>query len=334
MRRSDIATVVIGRNEGARLAPCLQSTRDWRTIYVDSASCDGSADQARAAGVEVIEIDPAAGLSAARGRNAGLDRLSTDSSIRYVQMLDGDCVLEPGWITNAAAALDADPGVGAVIGELRERTPHPSVYAWLCGVEWERPAGPADSFGGIVLLRAAAIGDVGRYSAEMIAGEDIDFAIRLRAAGWRISAIAAPMAVHDSALRHFRQWWRRTMRSGHAFAELHARHRNALPAGLARSRARILFWGGIVPAALLAGLVLAAIHGSPWLMLSGAALLLVVAQILRISLRESQSRGLWRGFRIAFFLSIGKIAEMAGILRYAIGHRRGGQKRLIEYKQR
>ncbi|RYD94375.1 MAG: glycosyltransferase family 2 protein, partial [Sphingomonadales bacterium] len=223
------------------------------------------------------------------------------------------------------------PGLGAVLGTLRESDPDASIYAWLCDVEWDRPTGTARTFGGIVLLRSAAVRTAGRFSARMIAGEDVDFALRLRAAGWRISVIEAPMAVHDSSLRHFGQWWRRTVRTGHAFAELASLHPEA---GFARNCRRILFWAGAVPATILTGIILAAIAGPGWLLLSALAALLVTAQLLRVGLRERRRHGPARAFSLALSLAVGKYAEMIGLLRYGYDQRRGRRPTLIEYKDR
>src|SRR5689334_3570543 len=74
-----VGAVVIGRNEGDRLARCLDSltahpgqesrgTRIGRSsvIYVDSASTDGSVELARGRGVETIELDLSIPFTAAR----------------------------------------------------------------------------------------------------------------------------------------------------------------------------------------------------------------------------------------------------------------------------
>jgi len=332
MGRSDVAMVVIGRNEGSRLDRCLRSARDWRIVYVDSASTDGSADLARIAGAEVIEIDPASGLSPARGRNAGLDRLTADSAIRYVQMLDGDCELAPGWIEAGAAALDADAGLGAVTGQLREIRPDESIYNWMCDVEWTAGSGGRALFGGNVLLRADAVRSLGGYRVDMIAGEDPDLAIRLRAAGWTIGALPAPMARHDAAMTRFGQWWRRTVRAGHAFEALVERHPCSPFHDFARSRRRILGWAGIVPLIALAGLLLAILADRQWIVLTIAMLLLVIAQWLRVGLREARRHPRDRAFGFAFFLAIGKYAEMIGLIRYRLDRWRGRPSRLIEHR--
>lgn len=320
MSRTDIAAVVIGRNEGARLDRCLASLNGLRAVYVDSGSADGSSDRARAAGLEVIELDPRHGFSAARGRNAGLERLIADPRIAYVQMLDGDCALAPGWIAAGAAVLDADPGLGAVAGELREANPDASLYAWLCDVEWTAPTGPAPLFAGNVLLRADAVRRTGYYRPDMIAGEDPEYAIRMRAAGWDIRRIADPMAMHSADITRFGPWWRRTLRAGHAFAELNALHPGSPLHDFGRNRRRILFWGGAIPLVALAGLMLAALDPH-WALLSAGAVLLTLAQLLRVGLREMRHRRPARAFVLALFLGVGKYAEMIGLLRYHLSRR-------------
>ena len=105
---SAVGVVVIGRNEGERLARCLATVcgRGSAVVYVDSASRDGSPAAARAAGAEVLELDPSRPLSAARARNEGFARLAAVApAVEFVQFVDGDCEIAPGWIEAALAAI-------------------------------------------------------------------------------------------------------------------------------------------------------------------------------------------------------------------------------------
>ena len=138
---ADLAAVVIGRNEGARLIACLDSLAGQvgRIVYVDSGSIDGSAEAARARGADVVALDGAAPFTAARGRNAGLERLAEGGLPALVQFVDGDCTLAPGWIGTARAALEADPGLAVVCGRRRERHPEASLWNRLIDREWDRP---------------------------------------------------------------------------------------------------------------------------------------------------------------------------------------------------
>src|SRR5262249_14110962 len=74
------------------------------------------------------------------------------------------------------------------------------------------------SVGGIAMIRASALRAVEGYRDDVIAGEEDELCVRLRAAGWRIWRLDAEMALHDAAIKHFSQWWQRSVRCGYAFA--------------------------------------------------------------------------------------------------------------------
>ena len=109
--------------------------------------------------------------------------------------------------------------VGAVCGRRRERIPERSIYNWLCDLEWDRPVGEVRAFGGDVMMRADALEAVGGYRDDLIAGEEPELCVRLRAAGWRIWRLDREMTLHDAAMTRFDQWWRRAVRG----AAMHSR---------------------------------------------------------------------------------------------------------------
>ena len=219
--------VVIGRNEGERLRRCLASVAGagCPVVYVDSGSTDGSVELARSVGVEVVELDLGTPFTAARARNAGRQRLGEmDDGLGAIQMLDGDCELFPGWLETGVRALEADAGLGVVWGRVRERDPGASVYNRLCDLEWDTPVGESTWFAGNALIRAAAFDAVGGYDSGVIAGEEPDMAWRLRRLGWRIARLDADVAWHDAAIMRLSQWWKRSVRAGHAHIDMAARH--------------------------------------------------------------------------------------------------------------
>ncbi len=213
--------VAIGRNEGERLKRCLASAPSAAAVvYVDSGSTDGSAQWARECGVEVIELDLSLPFTAARARNAGFRRLREMlPDLANVQFVDGDCELIRGWPEHALGFLAAHPDVGAVCGRRRERFPERSVYNQLCEWEWNGPVGEVRAFGGDVMMRASALEAAGGYRDDVIAGEDDELCVRLRAAGWRVWRLDGEMTLHDAAMTRFSQWWRRAYRCGYAFAQ-------------------------------------------------------------------------------------------------------------------
>ena len=213
--------VAIGRNEGERLKRCFASLSTGAVlVYVDSGSTDGSTQLALNQGADVINMNMNVPFTAARARNGGFRRLrEVVPDLRYVQFIDGDCELIRGWSEQALSFLESHADVGIVCGRLRERFPERSVYNWLCDREWDGPAGEVRACGGNAMMCASALEAVGGFRDDLIAGEEPELCVRLRAAGWRIWRLDAEMALHDAAMTRFSQWWRRAVAGGYAFAQ-------------------------------------------------------------------------------------------------------------------
>ena len=318
--------VVIGRNEGERLKRCLASLRaaGGHVVYVDSGSSDGSAEWARSVGAEVVALDMALPFTAARARNAGFARLrQLAPGARFVQFVDGDCEMAPGWLDAATGFLERGPEVGCVCGRLRERFPERSIYNRLCDMEWNRAVGETDACGGIARMRSELFEAVGGFRESLIAGEEPELCVRIRARGARIWRTADDMAWHDAAMTHFRQWWRRAMRGGHALAEGLALHPVESSASSKRRLRRVVAWGMALPATVL---VLAALHPA-WL----ALLAIYPLRFVRLAWKESASPAnanwLWAGFMV-----LSSFPEAAGVFSFWLNRSRGRRGHLIEYK--
>ena len=326
-----VGIVIIGRNEGLRLVRCLQSIGfGYPIVYVDSGSSDGSVAAALAQGARVVALDMANPFTAARARNAGLALLPPHCEL--VQFIDGDCILQPGWLDAAVAALTQNKALAAAFGRRREIAPESSVYNWLCDREWAVPPGPARYFGGDVMLRRTALEQVGGYPAEMIAGEEPDLSIRLRARGWQLICLAHDMTLHDADMTRIGQWWRRSMRAGHAYAELAVRH-SGPSSDYRRRLAGVLWWGAGVPSLAIFALLLAFVISDPVLAIAGGGLLLLpLLQLARLALREMPRNGARNGALLALFLMLAKPAQTMGFARYWIARLAGRRARIIEYK--
>ncbi|MFN4153979.1 MAG: glycosyltransferase [Paracoccaceae bacterium] len=312
-----VDAVVIGRNEGARLLACLASLQGQvrRVVYVDSGSTDGSVVAARAAGAEVVALDMNRPFTAARARNEGLVSLA-EAAPDFVQMIDGDCVLDPGWIAAALEAFAARPDAVVICGRRHERFPKASVYNRMADREWNTPVGQARACGGDALMRFAAVMAVGGYREDLIAGEEPELCLRLRRAGGTIWRIEEKMTLHDAALLRFGQWWTRMVRSGHAFAEGAALHGSGPERHWVAESRRALLWGVAGPVAVI---VAALIHPL------GLALALVYpAQVVRLARREGW---VWGALTV-----VGRFAEARGVLGYYLDRLLGRRRGLIEYK--
>ena len=219
---AEVSVVVIGRNEGERLIECLKSLASQSSCiaYVDSGSTDSSCDAARQLGAHVVNLDMSRSFTAARARNAGLEKvLELKPNTEVVMFVDGDCLIADGFLVAGAERLKRDDKLAIVIGRLRERYPDATIYNRLCDSEWIKPIGKITECGGNALIRVNALKDVGGYREDLIAGEEPEMCIRMASRGWTMECIDSKMGLHDARMTKFSQWWKRSIRCGHAYAE-------------------------------------------------------------------------------------------------------------------
>ncbi|MEM9781768.1 MAG: glycosyltransferase [Pseudomonadota bacterium] len=337
------AAVVIGRNEGVRLIACLESLsgRCAPLVYVDSGSSDDSVAAAAARGAEVVALDMNKPFTAARARNAGLARIGADAA-PYVQFVDGDCIVELGWIETAADFLDDRSDVAAVAGRLTERFPEATVYNRLCAIEWQAEPGASDATGGIAMMRRHALAEAGGFNETMIAGEEPELCLRLARAGWAIWRLDHPMALHDAAMARFGQFWMRSIRAGWAALEGALMHGGG-PERYNRARVRsTLIWGLAMPLTALAGGlggIVAAFAGllslaSASFAVASLAVALAALQMVRLMQQRLRRGDGWRiALAFAWFTMVAKPAQVIGMARLLRRNLRGGTAGLIEYRR-
>ncbi len=325
-----IGLVVIGRNEGDRLKAGLNSAIAQlpiaHIIYVDSGSTDDSVAWATALGIPVLTLDLSIPFTAARARNTGYQYLCTKyPQLPFIQFMDGDCQLAPDWCKTALATLVMHQDVAVVCGRRREEHPEQSVFNQLCDMEWDTPIGEALACGGDALMRVSALQQVDGYRASLIAGEEPELCLRLRHHHWRILRIDAEMTWHDAQITHFSQWWQRTVRAGHAYAEGAWLHGAPPERHWVRESLRSWTWGFILPITLLATL-----PGSKgWSLAGGLAYVLLAAKICW----AQHSIYSWSvSVQYALFCVLGKIPEAQGQLQFHWHRIIGRTQQIVEYK--
>ncbi len=333
--RRDVGIVAIGRNEGDRLIGCLRSALTFtdRIVYVDSGSADGSVAAAGGMGVDVLNLDMTVPFTAARSRNSGFARLRERCpDLQYVQFVDGDCEIAPGWLGAAAALLDERPDVGVVCGRRRERNRNATIYNRLCDMEWDRPTGVVDACGGDAMMRRSVFEQVGGYDEGFVAGEDPELCVRIRQAGHLVYRLPLDMTYHDAAMTRLSQWWKRTRRAGWAYAAGAARHGSKPGRHNVRGAVRAVWWGLVLPVVTLTLCVVGVWYP---LLLAAAALgvllyMVVLARTFRWRIVAGDSTA--DAATYAIFCIIGKPAEGMGVLQYLSQRLLRRRAKLIEYK--
>jgi glycosyltransferase involved in cell wall biosynthesis len=311
-----IDIVIIGLNSEKTIHSCLESVRrsqypqESLTItYSDGGSSDSSVRIAETFGCQVARVE-AETPTPGRQRNEGW-RLG---SAPYVQFLDSDTVMDPAWLRKGIAAIGSE-GVGAVMGDRRELRPDDSAYNKIGDLEWNARPGEADCFGGDVLISRAALEASGGYDPGLIAGEDPELSYRVRKAGFKIIKLDSPMTRHDLAMYAFKQYWKRSFRSGHAFAEIHAMHPDFWGAEVRRVAIRAL------PALLTTILLpLAWRHPSILVAWAASAALLLRPRILLVD-RFKAEFGIPSGQAklYAWHASLVVVPQFFGMLRFYAG---------------
>lgn len=322
-----IAAVVIGRNEGPRLAECLRSVQASVefVVYADSGSKDGSPETAESLGARCVRITTGP-FTAARGRHEGMELVLRERpDTEFILFIDGDCILQPGFVAAAATHLRAHPMTTAVAGRVREQGT--GFWSRVVDIEWDVPHGPSTFVGGISLMRARAVQEVGGWPIDVIAGEEPDLCLRMADKGYGCHILPMDMALHDARMTRFGQYWRRSLRAGHAYAEVAWRQRNGLRGDRTRAIASMVLYAAVLP--MMIGLAL-------WLFWPAAIVfaLAYVRVVLSMTLRlrrTGRSTGLSLSY--ALLTVVGKCAGLLGVARFVFGLVTGRRSRIIESRR-
>jgi glycosyltransferase involved in cell wall biosynthesis len=322
-----VGAVVIGRNEGERLSRCLTSLTKQlnKIVYVDSGSTDNSLENAAMMDIEVINLNLNQPFTAARARNEGFRHLiQVFPEVEYVQFVDGDCEVVSTWFNESIVFIDSNQDYAAICGRRRERYPEQSIYNLMCDIEWNTPIGDAKACGGDAMFRVKAFNQVEGYRNDLIAGEEPELCLRLRASGWKIRRLDTEMTMHDAAITKFSQWWKRNVRSGYAFAEGAYLHGAAPDKHWVKESRRAMIWGLLIP-------ILAILLGMLSWLLAVITMLVYPLQITRLTVRNLKLT-IKHPLKIAFFNVLSKFAEMYGQLNYYYLRFFRKTPKLIEYK--
>ncbi|MCL2810962.1 MAG: glycosyltransferase family 2 protein [Clostridia bacterium] len=192
-----LSVVVIGRNDGATLPGCLRSVGQalasirHELLYVDSGSTDESLPIAQSQGARCFRLRTTR-TTAGLARRIG----TQEAQGEYLLFLDGDMLLQPGFVETALTVMeksgyDGATGIrhdvyerdGRVIGE------NPNYYG--CKVRRE-----ATEFGGAILLRATELNKAGGWAANVLTCEEAELHARLIKHGARVVELPVPMIRH------------------------------------------------------------------------------------------------------------------------------------------
>lgn len=324
MENKKVGVVIIGRNEGERLVLCLESVIQQQVlcVYVDSQSSDNSVNESEQRSITTVVLDESSPINASRARNAGFDVLVAENpAIEYVYFIDADCELADGWLTASVAVLESKQQIAIVCGRLREKYRTESIYMRLCDIDWYVKPGEVDRCGGIFTVRRAVFEELTGFDTSLIAGADPEFCFRLHNKGWQILSLEDEMGTHDSAMRHFSQWWNRCVKVGFGYAN------GAKWGGWEKQYRSALIWGAVLPIAIILAVLFISVYCVVFLGLYFLQIARVYMSKLDIGSDSNYDKYLY-----AQFCVLAKFPEARGVIKYLISQVKGKQEKIIEYK--
>lgn len=213
-----IVAVVLNWRGAQDTISCVMSLRAYapqvHVIVVDNASGDGSAERIAEAVPYAEIIQSGANLGYAGGNNVGIRR-ALDLGAEAVLILNNDIVLKQGCVEALAKALARHPEWG-IAGPISLRAAAPEIvdfFTATVNVAYAALSAPgrdelragrftADAetdyvTGSAMLVRRAVIEATGGFDERFfLMWEDVDLALRARAAGWRSGATPDAVVLH------------------------------------------------------------------------------------------------------------------------------------------
>lgn len=228
----EVAVLIVCHNGRSHLPDCLGSlaaqppTLDpgpalrLRTVVVDNASTDASAEFVRAAFPAVDCLTAPENLGFAGGNNFGWAHVRERyPRVRHLCLLNQDTIVTPGWLGPLVAYLEANPEVAAVQPKIML---HPEVhlfntvggrshflgFGFVTGYretdrgQYDQPARIDFASGAACVLRAAALQELGLFhDGFFMYVEDVELAWRLAQSGRSSAFVPGSVVYHKYAFR-------------------------------------------------------------------------------------------------------------------------------------
>jgi hypothetical protein len=219
-----VAIVVLSWNGRDDTIECLASLGRMRwerqtAIVVDNGSTDGTAEAVRERFPDALVIRSEENLGFAEGNNVGI-RAALEADADYVLVLNNDTIVDERLVEALVEEAERRPDAGALCPLIRYVDPPDRI--WYAGARFdpravhngrhtgygERDAGQYHAVreigratGAAMLVPRRVIEEVGYFDSSLfIQVEDVEWSLRMRAAGYRILFVPAGVLWHHVAV--------------------------------------------------------------------------------------------------------------------------------------
>jgi len=196
----EVSVIIKALNEEGNIARTLQfalaavAGRNAEVILADSLSTDRTVEIARTFPIQIVQLSK----SADRGCGVGAQLGYQFSRGRFVLVTDGDMDLQREFVDAGINRLLADPSLGGVGGSIVDVNMDNIEYrARQARAPRDAFAGPVDRLNGGGLFRRTAIESIEYLTNRNLhACEELEQALRLQSAGWRMERLALIAVYH------------------------------------------------------------------------------------------------------------------------------------------
>lgn len=185
-----VSVILKTLNEEARIGAAIESVLaaldgiGGEVIVADGGSRDRTLAIATSYPVQVVQLEPSIRPSCGIGPQLGFQY----SREPFICLMDGDMLLDPGFLPEALSYLSANPYAAGVTGHVEEMNDTSLEYVRRGRrVSPENRIGAIDRMNGGGLYRREAVEQAGYLSDRNLHGyEEFDLGLRLRARGWSL----------------------------------------------------------------------------------------------------------------------------------------------------
>jgi O-antigen biosynthesis protein len=220
-RRPRVAVIMLTWNQRdmtLRALAALERARGAAEVLLwDNGSTDGTAEAVEAAFPRVLVERHPRNLGVASGRNAAAAKALERFSPTHLLFLDNDMVVTEGAIDALLGAFKTDPGLGQAGGKFRflddpgrlndgggcridfwTGSTQPVGYGELDEGQYDEPRSGVVCGGAMMMVRADVFRHLGGFETcfDPHGPEDLDFSLRLQAAGFGSRYVPAALGYH------------------------------------------------------------------------------------------------------------------------------------------
>lgn len=185
-----VSVILKTLNEEARIGAAIESVLaalegiGGEVIVADGGSRDRTLAIATSYPVQVVQLEPSIRPSCGIGPQLGFQY----SREPFICLMDGDMLLDSGFLPDALSYLSANPSAAGVTGHVEEMNDTSLEYVRRGRrVSPENRIGAIDRMNGGGLYRREAVEQAGYLSDRNLHGyEEFDLGLRLRARGWSL----------------------------------------------------------------------------------------------------------------------------------------------------